>query len=199
MNTCVGWNCRVGRPPRETAAALCSPCRTRGWNSVLDLERLYVTLHGVLGKERRPISESVSGSVPRAVLPIRMDAWSTIEDIGSYAIDWEGSLRSYLDLYDPLTAVNHDHAVGRAFMLLRRHTALLLDGLAFAHEFTYDTVRLVERARIITGSDEGDTVLQDQCPYCAAMALVRMNGTDQVVCNRCGKSWSAEWFARVQA
>lgn len=58
-------------------------------------------------------------------------------------------------------------------------------------------LRLHELTRIVAGRTELTHRLHAECPRCARRALIRYNGTTEVVCRACGDMWPEEDITRL--
>lgn len=199
----------------EAAEGLCRACERRVEVAIRDLPALYVELELLVGYHaRRDGGEYVRGTREPPV-PVRLDVVSLQQNLDATAAMWAAPLARRCRIPWDATAVRYMRAGPRlawaARILANSLHALLRLPYAEFHVRTplgvittrrrgldgaLELLALSEQGhRLVTGGP-GHSRLPAPCPDCEGV-LIRYNGSDQVTCQSCGRSWPETDYRRL--
>jgi hypothetical protein len=159
--------------------------------SLAAIPRLYVRLHLALGVHGGGADRAATATA--APLPIRLDAWTAMEDITRTVVSWHGRalLRSGARRCpDPRTAGPRQLGLSARWLAGAWESVTASDDGPGLCE---SLIRVEGRARHVLSLDKLVHPLPVPCPHCGGQ-LSRADGTSVVRCRGCRASWTEEMY-----
>lgn len=192
--------------PVEGQPVWCRPCADRITRAIGRLPELAAALFertiGDGGKIAATGQTEGGSKGKRIVSPSGSPAWDAVDELVAWAGDLEDRLRGHLhhapaahDYWIGDTTVRATTLTTSVTYLTTWATALLSSPLAV--NAGQQATALERRAERAAGLDRLAHRLPAPCPSCDRKALVRDDGSEQVDCKACGRSWPEADYRRL--
>lgn len=184
----------------------CRPCADRILAAIGRLPELAAALFDYGAEDGKIAAGGQSDATrkaTRAGSPSGSPAWDAIDEIVTWAGRTEDELRARLrhggnpagDWWTGSTTHRAAVLVGSVAYLIEYGVALLSSNIAVPAG--RDALQLERRAEQATGQARLTHRLPVACPDCDRRALVREDGSEQVDCRACGRSWPEADYRRL--